>query len=66
MLWTSLTLVIAYIIITSAGLLFVEAEILRYGNEHILDSLQEGVIIMSEDNSEVHYLNRAARKINVN
>ena len=39
----------AHVIITSAGLLFVEAEILRCGNEHILDSLQEGVIIFSED-----------------
>ena len=66
MIWISTTLLIAHVIITAAGLLFVEAEILRCGNEHILDSLQEGVIILSEDNNEVHYLNRAARNISVN
>ena len=65
-LWNSITLLCAHVVITSAGLLFVEAEMLRCGNDHILDSLQEGVIIMSEDSNEVHYLNRAARNLNHN
>ena len=65
-LWNVLTMLCAHVVITSAGLLFVEAEILRCGNDHILDSLQEGVIIMSIDSSEVHYLNRAARNLNQN
>ena len=66
MLWITLSSLLAHIVITMAGLLFVEAEILRCSNENILDSLQEGVIILSEDKNEMHYLNRAARKISVN
>ena len=66
MLYISLALLIGHVVITYNGLLFVEAEILRCGNENILDSLQEGVIIMSEDTSEMHYLNRAARNITFN
>ena len=46
---------VIHVLIKSAGLLFVEAEILRCGNESILDSLQEGVIILSEDTNEMHY-----------
>ena len=66
MFYVSLVVLTSHLIMTSAGLLFVEAEILRCGNENILDSLQEGVIILSEDTNEMHYLNRAARNISVN
>ena len=66
MLWISSTVLLSHVIIKSAGLLFVEAEILRYGNENILDSLQEGVIILSEDTNEMYYQNRAARNISLN
>ena len=66
MLYVSSIVLIGHVAVTSAGLLFVEAEILRCGNENILDSLQEGVIILSEDASEMHYLNRAARNITFN
>ena len=66
MLWITSSSLLAHIVITMAGLLFVEAEILRCGNENILDSLQEGVIILSEDKNEMHYLNRAARNISFN
>ena len=66
MLWVTASSLIAHMLITLAGLLFVEAEILRCGNENILDSLQEGVIIFSEDTNEMHYLNRAARSISIN
>ena len=66
MLWITLSSLLAHIVITMAGLLFVEAEILRCSNENILDSLQEGVIILSEDKNEMHYLNRAARNISNN
>ena len=63
MLWITSSSLLAHLVITSAGLLFVEAEILRRGNENVLDSLQEGVIILSEDSKEMHYLNKAARNI---
>ena len=66
MVWISITVLIVHTIITFAGLLFVEAEILRCGNDDILDSLQEGVIILSEeDKNEIRYHNRAARIINI-
>ena len=66
MLWISSTAIIAYGVITGMGLLYVETEILRCGKENILDSLQEGVIILSEDTNEMHYLNKAARNICIN
>ena len=65
-LWSVLVTLCAHVVITSAGLLFVEAEILRQGNDSILDGLKEGVIILSEDTSEIHYWNRAAKNMSVN
>ena len=49
----------------------VEAEILRTGNENILDSLEEGLIILDQNKKDngyenkVLYLNKAAKILNV-
>ena len=37
--WMAITLSITHFVITSAGLLFIEADILRQGNEGLLNSL---------------------------
>lgn len=39
-----------HVILTFFGMYFVEAEILRQGNDQILDDLEEGVIIKEEHN----------------
>ena len=45
MAWHSFNLWICHICITKVGMIFVEAEILRQGNEELLNNLEEGVII---------------------
>ena len=61
--WILLTLSICHITISTAGFLFVEAEILRKGDEELLDSLDVGLIIVDkDDNNEVIFLNESAKK----
>ena len=40
-----------------------QAEILRDGNEKLLDGLEEGVIIFGDDECEVLYQNEAAKNL---
>ena len=49
--------------ITAAGFLFTDAEILRRGNEDLLNNLEEGLIILEEDNAVV-FQNTAAAQLN--
>lgn len=39
-----------FLIIQWAGLLYVDAETVRIGNENLLDNLKEGVVILCQDN----------------
>ena len=50
-----------HVIITGFGMLFVDAEVLRIGNDALLNDLDEGVIIVDEATSKVTFLNRAAK-----
>ena len=38
-----------HLIITKVGMIYVEAEILRTGNEELLNNLEEGVIILENE-----------------
>ena len=49
-----------HIVINLIGLLFVDAVILREGNEQLLNDLKEGVIIMDEATGLVLFVNKAA------
>lgn len=42
------------------GFFIIEKDVLREGNDQLLNSLEEGVIIVEENNSEVCFLNTAA------
>ena len=53
-----------HIVINIVGLLFVKAEILRAGDEQLLNDLKEGVIIMDEESGLVLFVNKAAKKFN--
>ena len=63
MLLLALTLWMGHLVITSVGLIFVESDILRNGNEELLNSLEEGVIIQTEDTHEVVFINEVGKKI---
>ena len=59
--WLFATLIICHFVISSAGFLFVEAEILRQGNEELLNSLDEGLVIVDQnDYDDVVFLNKSA------
>ena len=47
------------------GLLYVEAEILRSGNDKLLNEMSEGVIIMDQDNGMVLFVNNSAKSFNI-
>ena len=51
-----------HIAITNCGMIAVEAEILRSGNDMLLNNLEEGVIIQREDEAEILFQNSAAVK----
>lgn len=43
-------------------MIFVESEIVRIGNDQILNNLKEGVVILHENQDEVLFVNTAAEK----
>ena len=51
---------------TWIGFQYVEAELPRESNERLLNNMQEGVFIVSEDNKEVLFQNTAANRIKIN
>ena len=47
------------------GLLYVKAEILRKGNESILNDSKDGIIIMDQETDMVMFVNTAAKALNL-
>ena len=56
---------VIHMITTACGMLFVDAELLRVGNDALLNGLDEGVIIIDEGTGKVTFLNSAAEVFNV-
>ena len=50
-----------HLIITKVGMIFVEAEVLREGNEQLLNNLDEGLIITDEKSKVLLFQNKSAR-----
>jgi len=64
-IWLLFNSTFAHLMLTWGGKLFVKAEILREGNEELLNNLKEGVFIIAEDSGIVLFLNEAAKKFNI-
>ena len=47
-------------IVTKIGFLFIESEVLRKGNEQLLDGFDEGVIVLEEKSNNILFYNAAA------
>ena len=63
LLWMFAVMSMSHLVISAAGILYVEAEILRQGNEELLDSLDEGLMIVEKEKIEdVIFLNKSAKK----
>jgi len=56
---------VVHMITKACGMLFVDAELLRVGNDALLNGLDEGVIIIDEGTGKVTFLNSAAEVFNV-
>ena len=56
-----LQLFTVHIIMTKMGMIFVEAEIVRIGNDQILNNMKEGVVILHETSENVLFVNTAAK-----
>ena len=63
MIFTAFVITLIHILINKMGLLFVDSEILRTGNDQLLNDLEEGVIILNEDSKKVLFVNQAATKL---
>jgi len=57
------SLILVHLIITKVGMIFVNAIVLRAGNDQVLDNLEEGVVILDEASHEILYSNKAASGI---
>ena len=55
-----------HVLLSWIGFQYVAAELPRESNERLLNNLQEGVFIVSEDNKQVLFQNTAADRIKIN
>ena len=58
--WQMLKVVLIHLVITKVGMIYIEAEVLREGNDQTLDNLDEGVVILDEKLMKIRYYNKAA------
>ena len=54
---------IIHICITKVGMIYIEINVLRMGNEQLLNNLEEGVVIQEESTTEIKFLNTAAKHL---
>ena len=53
-------LFLTHLIITKVGMIYVKAETMRIGNDAVLNNMHEGVVILSEKNDKVLFVNTSA------
>ena len=58
--WHIINIFFIHWIVTKTGFLYIDAEVHHHGNEHILDNLEEGIVILEQDSKAVMYYNVAA------
>ena len=58
--WHIINIFFIHWIVTKTGFLYIDAGVLHHGNEHILDNLEEGIVILEQDSKAVMYYNVAA------
>ena len=52
-----------HLIVTKIGMIYVSAEILRQGNEQLLDNFDEGILIYAEETSDLIFANKAVKNL---
>lgn len=64
--WFGLTLLGIHLVVTKVGMIYVETEVLKNGNEKLLNTLTEGVIIFRGDRKDVIFTNTKAKRLQEN
>lgn len=59
-IWHSMNLLVFHVLVTKACFMYVHTEVLRDCNDKLLDSLEEGVVILDESSENIIYFNEAA------
>jgi uncharacterized membrane protein len=54
-IWLVMTLLFYHLVITKVGMIYIDAEVLREGNDQTLDNLEEGVIILDERDLQIQF-----------
>ena len=57
MIWHAMNLLFIHIIITKVGMLYADTEVLRSGNDQLLDDLEEGIVLFDAQEKDVIYHN---------
>ena len=47
--WLTANLIYIHLILTKVGMIYIDAEVLREGNDSTLNNLEEGVVILKEE-----------------
>ena len=47
--WLTVNLIFIHLILTKVGMIYIDAEVLREGNDSTLNNLEEGVVILKEE-----------------
>ena len=55
MIYHFMNLFFIHLIITKVGMLYAETEVLRSGNNQLLDNLEEGVVIFDDKKNDIVY-----------
>ena len=55
MIWHGMNLFFIHLLISKAGMLYAETEVLRSGNNQLLDNLEEGVVIFDDKKNDIVY-----------
>ena len=57
MMWHAMNMLFIHIIITKVGMLYADTEVLRSGNDQLLDDLEEGIVLFDGKEKDIIYHN---------
>ena len=59
-LWQSANMICIHLVITKVGMIYIDTEVLREGNDMTLNNLDDGVFILNEPEMHIQFMNTAA------
>ena len=62
MILLSMGMLFIHVTISKVGMLYAETEVLRSGNDQLLDNLEEGIVLFDEAKKDIIYYNMASER----